>query len=376
MGKSIQWNTERRKLLRLYLEQGLNYREISQTLKLTYDQVKHAVQRYNLREGLEDDLVFSKDKKKLQKTEINTLGKLIGEKLYENYKHIKVSEPKAKKQRGKREEVSILDVSDVHVGMINEVFDSEVGKKITTYNMDIFKKELFTLDKSIREIHSILSNSYNLRTLNINVIGDLITNDRIFPEQSFEIEKVVGLQIWDAINYFTKFFNGLLSIYENINIVCVVGNHGRSNPSHYEEPVENNFEYFIYKTWEKQFADSKRINVVVPDTQRYVYNILNWKHLLEHGHSMRGTSDNALEKQIKDLSLNMGGFDVFHYGHFHKLKEREIADKVIVKQNGCWIPKDSYGYKKFKSYSVPKQHFFGCNEKRPETWAYKIDLRG
>jgi predicted phosphodiesterase len=377
MGNMIQWNEERQDLLRVYLEQGLTDSEISKKMNLTYDQVAHAIRRYNLRDGLEDEgLVFSKDKTKLKDSEINTIGKLIGEKLYENYKVIRLNEPKAKENIGKREETSILDISDVHVGMINEVFDSDVGKKVTTYNMDVFRKELFTLEKSVKEIHSILSNSYSLKELNIFMLGDLITNDRIFPEQSFEIEKVVGLQIWDAINYFTKFFNNLLSIYEKINIICVVGNHGRSNPIHYEEPVQNNFEYFIYKTWEKQFEGSKRINIVVPDTQRYVYKILNWKHLIEHGHSMKGGSDTNLEKQIKELSLNMGGFDVFHYGHFHKLKEREISDKVIVKQNGCWIPKDNYGYKKFKTYSVPKQHFFGCNLKRPETWAYKIDLRG
>ena len=64
-----------------------------------------------------------------------------------------------------------------------------------------------------------------------------------------------------------------------------------------------------------------------------------------------------------------------HFGHLHQLKEMEISDKVIVKQNGCWIYKDLYAWNKFKNYTVPKQHFFGCNDKRPETWSYKLDLR-
>ncbi len=236
-------------------------------------------------------------------------------------------------------------------------------------------KELEKLTKSIFKIHSILRNSYNLKELTINVMGDMITNDRIFQEQVFEIEKCAGLQVWDAINYFSMFFNSLLKIYDKITIVCVVGNHGRSVSNSYNEPVENNFEYFIYKTWEKQFADSKRINVIVPTTRRYVHSICGWKHLIEHGDLIRGASANAIEKQIKDLSLSMGGFDVMHKGHLHKLKEDEIADKVIVKHNGCWIEKDNYGFNLFKSYSVPKQWFFGCNEKRPETWNFKIDLR-
>ncbi len=371
----MKWNDDKKALLQAYLNQGLTYAEIAKKLSLSYDQIKHAIRRYSLKITDTESSLFVKPKNQLKRDDVTQLARLIGEKLYENYKVIKLQEPNPIKTKGKREEISILDISDVHIGMINEVFDSDAGKKVITYNMDIFKNELENLQRSIFEIHSILSNSYKLKELVIFVLGDLITNDRIFPEQTFEIEKCVGLQVWDGVNYFTKFFNNLLKIYEKITIVCVVGNHGRSNPTHYNEPVENNFEYFIYKTWEKQFANSKRINVVVPSTRRYIYKILNWRHLIEHGDSMRGTTDSYIEKQIKDLRINVGGFDVFHYGHFHKLKEREISDKVIVKQNGCWILKDDYGFRKFKNYSIPKQSFFGCNAKRAETWSYKLDLR-
>lgn len=372
----MKWSPEKLDLITSYLEQGFSYSEVAKKLNLTYDQIKHAVQRYGLKANLEVDPLFTKPKNKLKKDDIDKLAKLIGQKIYENYKTIELKEPKCVRLSNKKEEMSILDISDVHVGMINSVFDSTTGKQVVTYNMDIFKKELDNLQQSIFNIHSILRNSYKLKELTIFCLGDLITNDRIFKEQSFEIEKIVGLQIWDAINYFTKFFVNLLKIYEKITIVGVVGNHGRSLPDSYEEPAENNFEYFVYKTWQKQFANSKRIDVIVPSSKRYIHKIYNWKHLLEHGDSMRGSTDNYIEKQIKELSLNIGGFDVMHYGHYHKLKEREIADKVIVKQNGSWILKDSYAFRKYKTYSVPKQWFFGCSPKRVETWNYKIDLRG
>jgi len=373
---ATKWTPDKVSLLQVYINQGYTYLEVANKMGLSYDQIKHAIQRYNLTKENNTDLIFTPDKKKLRKVDVDKLATLLGEKIYENYKVVKLPVYKAKKSKAPREEVSILDISDTHIGAINQVFDSDKGKKVVTYNMDVFRKELMTLEQSIADIHSILSNSYKLRHLYINVMGDIVTNDRIFPEQTFEIEKVVGLQVWDAVNYFTLFFNNLLRVYDKITVTCVVGNHGRSQSNFYNEVVENNFEYFVYKTWQKQFADSKRIKIVVPDTRRYAYNILNWRHLIEHGDLMRGSSDNYLEKQIKDLSLNMGGFDVFHFGHFHKLKEREIADKVIVKQNGAWIPKDSYAYNKYKTYSVPKQQFFGCNSKRAETFSYKLDLRG
>lgn len=372
----MKWTEDKINLVKAYLQQGLTYGEISKATSLTPDQIQHAVRRYHLRDNLGGDLLFPKTKSKLKKEDIAKLSQLIGQSLYENYKTVKIVEPKSRKYKGKKEEMSILDISDVHMGSINRVFDSVTGKKITTYNMPIMLKELGVLQHSVTQIHQLLSHSYNLRELTIFLLGDLITNDRIFPSQTFEIEKVVGLQIWDGVNYFTKFFNDLLRMYEKITIVGVVGNHGRSQIDSYDEPVEDNFEYFLYKVFEKQYADSKRINVIVPSTRRYIHKIYGWRHLIEHGDSMRGTTDSYIERQIKELTLNVGNFDVMHFGHFHKLKEREIADKVIVKQNGSWILKDNYGFRKFKNYSVPKQFFFGCNAKRPETWSYKIDLRG
>ncbi len=374
MSKKL-WTKEKIDVLKMYVEAGTSYRQIASKLNLSYDTIEHAVRRYNLKENINSDVILPKNKNKLTMADMGKLGRTIGEQVYENYKTITLREPKALKSQAKREEVSILDISDIHLGMNNEVFDSKTGKKEITYNMKIFEKELENLQESVFQIHEILRNAYSLKELNIFLLGDIITNDRIFPEQTFEIEKVVGLQIWDGVTYLTKFINNMLKIYEKINVVCVVGNHGRSNPTHYNEPVQNNFEFFIYKTLQKQFANSKRVTIIVPDTRRYIHEICGWKHLIEHGDSLRGSSRNYIEKQIKDLKLNVGGFDVFHFGHFHRLEELEISDKVIVKQNGCWISKDNYGFSKFKNYSIPKQHFFGCNKTRPETWSYKIDLR-
>jgi len=358
----IDWKSEGRiDILKAYVSIGLSVPDIANKMKLTHDQIAHAIRRYSL-DKIEK--IVDNESKKIGQRDISALSRMLGERLHQDYQRVGLDEPSYKKNKSKRTEVSVLDLSDVHIGTRNEVYDGQAGRKIVTYNEKIFVKELAILQNSIFEIHNILSNSYNLRELVVNVMGDCITNDRIFQEQVFEIEKTVGLQIWDGVNYFVKFFNNLLSIYEKITIVCVVGNHGRTQPDVYDEPVENNFE------------NSKRINVIVPDTRRYIHKVLNWKHMIEHGDQMQGFSEQALIKQIKELHLNVGGFDLFHMGHLHQIKEIEVSDKVIVKMNGAWVEKDNYAFKKFKTYSVPKQWFFGQNETRPETWSYKLSLRG
>ena len=370
-----KWTRDKLNLVKVYMVQGLTYTEIAKKLNLSYDQIAHAVKRYNLREDIKTELISIKRGIKIKSQDIGQMANIIGQKIYDNYKTIKLPEPKAIKCKGKREEMSVLDLSDIHIGMRNEVFDSVSGKKVTTYNMEIFEKELKNLQDSIAQIHGILSHSYNLNELTIFSLGDIITNDRIFEEQVFEIEKVVGLQVWDAVNYFTLFINNLLKLYEKITFVGVVGNHGRSNPTQYNEPVQNNFEYHLYKILQKQFENTKRVEVIVPDTRRYIHKLYGWRHLIEHGDDMKGSTDSYILKQIKELTINVGNFDVIHFGHFHQLKEREIADKIIVKQNGSWIEKDNYAFAKYKTYSVPKQLFFGCSPKRVETWSYRIDLR-
>lgn len=382
MSKKNTWTESKREKLILGLKFGATNAELATEFKTTPKAIERAVNNYGYGkyrkerkvQVTDEILVQEVKRKKVTKVEAKELIKYIGAGLYNNYEPFKVDEPKAKVSKSPREEISILDISDVHAGMINETFDNQGGKKIITYNYSIFQKELANLQKAIFEIHGILDASYRLRKIVINVIGDIITNDRIFPEQVFEIEECVGRQMWKVIPTFAQFFINLLNIYEEVEVNCIVGNHGRSQ-FQYEEPVENNFEYFIYKTWEKQFQGSKRIKINVPDSRRAVFKIGPWRHLLEHGDAIKGQSENTLEKQINDLYREMGGFDCMHLGHFHQLREREISDKVIVKQNGCWIWKDDWAFKHFKKYSVPRQHFFGCNQKRVETWNYKLDLR-
>lgn len=377
-----KWTKEKRDKVIFALKFGATNEELATEFKTTPKAIERMINNYGYgkyrrevkKVESSEILIQEVKRKRVTRAEADQLIKYFGAQMYNQFQSVKLPEPKCKAFKDKPEEYSVLDISDVHVGMINQTYDNNTCKTVTTYNNQIFMEELGNLQQAISDIHAILSSSYSLKKIYINILGDIITNDRIFPEQVFEIEECVGRQMWRVIPAFAQFFINLLNIYEEVEVNCVVGNHGRSQ-FQYEEPVENNFEYFVYKTWQKQFQDSKRIKINVPDSRRAVVKIGPWRHLLEHGDAIKGQSENSLEKQINDLYREMGGFDCMHIGHFHQLREREISDKVIVKQNGCWIWKDNYAFKHFKKYSVPRQHFFGCNKKRLETWNYKLDLR-
>jgi hypothetical protein len=124
------------------------------------------------------------------------------------------------------------------------------------------------------------------------------------------------------------------------------------------------------------FEKDERVKVTVPNTRQYVVKVANWRHLIQHGDSFRGSTKNYIERQVKDLIVNVGNFDVLETAHVHSCEDSKIGEHIRIKQNGCWIAKDNYAFKVYKQYSVPEQHFYGCNEKRIETWGFKLDLRG
>jgi predicted phosphodiesterase len=369
----MNWAKEIDNAVKMYT-QGKSIAEIAEHYDCSYSSVDSALKRSGCRSA-QNQNVFPAKTAHLKREHIDVLAKNLGASLVSQFSPVKLEEPKARKTTGKEEEVSVLNISDVHVGMENEVYDSTVGTKVMTYNMDIFKKEMAQFEKGIFQIYDLLSPSYKLSTLYINLLGDIVTNDRIFPEQMGEVETSVGVQMWDSVNHLTHLINHLLSRYEKIVVTGVVGNHGRSQSHMYSEPVENNFEYHLYRILQKQFENSKRVTVVVPTTKKTIVDIAGWKHLLMHGDEMRGSSPNAIQKQVSDLYVALGGFDVLDMGHFHKLQETELADHVMVKMNGAWISKDNYALKMFNTYSIPRQWFYGTSKKRHETWNFKLDLR-
>lgn len=377
---NIVWTKEKEEQVITLLKQGHTKIKIAEIMNIPHKRLDMFMYRRGIRRSdhfkPEDKTLFRKRNNKITHNEVNSLIKILGDKILSSFKSQKLKIPKyIKKTSSKEQNDSILLLSDIHRGMINKIYDGDKNKLKITYNEDIFYTYLRNLQSQIFTKHSTLSNVYKLDRITIFMLGDIVTNDRIFPEQTFEIEKCVGLQIWDIVGDMSIFFNNLLSIYKHIDVVCLVGNHGRSNKTHYNEPVENNFEYFIYRIWKEQFKNNDRINIIVPETRRYLYKINKWRHLAEHGDSFSSCYRRSIDRQIKDMYMQTGGFDFFHSAHFHSTETRELKDGLIFNSNGCWIYKDSYAWNKYKTYSIPEQWFFGSSSNQKETWKYKLDLR-
>jgi len=369
-----KWTKQEEQILRKLRAEGRSVREISDLMGRDANSVDHKIYALKIPvlSAAQNEIKINKQSERM------AFIKEMGQQLVSSFNVNSIKLPqiisKIKYAADKKEEWSILDISDVHLGVVNKVFDTTQGKQVVTYDFNIFQQELERLRQSVIEIHNLLSNAYNLKHLYINILGDILTNDRIFTGQIFQIDRCVGQQLWDSVAHLVNFINSMKVIYEKITVTCVIGNHGRSTAEYSEEPVENSFEYHLYRIIQQTFEKDQKIEVIVPNTQNTIVEIAGHKHLLMHGDQFRGSGGNMSPK-IEKLYVNVGGFSVVDMGHFHNCKEDNISDKILVKQNGAWIEKEDYAYKRFRTYSIPKQHFYGCNKRRACTWSYTLDLR-
>ena len=379
-----KWSSEEIELLKK-LYPIKTSKEIAQMLNRTRDSVKAKIKRLQTLDrqikthpavSNSNQLIAPINYSIIPELDVNLRDELI-KKIQQNIFQKNVY--KSKHHRKNESEVAVLVLSDIHFGSVNKVYSPKTQKEEITYNNVIRQQELCLLRNSIFQIYDLLSKSYNFSELYVFLLGDIITNDRIFKGQIWEIETPYGIQIWDAVRDLSYLFNELKTHFRKINVVSITGNHGRSLPDVYEEPIENNFEYQLYKILEVVFKNDPQVNMIIPKTRFYSVNILGHSYFLHHGDAMRGTTLNYLVKSAKDLLTSVlvdlpRGYDLYVIGHFHKAHLLDLNESSTLMINGSFIRRDNYSFKIYKQYTKPVQWFFGINKKRSITWHFKLDF--
>jgi len=360
----MKWSKEQRDLLAKYFELGYTYKEVATALSLTYDQVKHAVRRYNI--STNKPLPKTK-KEKTRFTNIEMVAEV--EKYLDSakkeitkhddiYKDIKLH---TVFKKGLQQEDMALVWSDMHTGMINK---HPLTKKIT-YNQEIQEKELQNLLRGVLRFQQLYSPSYNLKTFYIFDVGDNITNDRIYEGQKLEITCGVGEQVIKTLNYQSDFINKLLEVFPKVVMIKVPGNHGRTTSKPCSEDASNSFEYLLGKMLQERFSGNKRVEIIVPESYTHTVQIYDHKYLLTHGNIVRGASLNSIEKAVKDIATlaYQEFYNLIIIGHFHTSLKLRITPETNLLVNGCFINCDDYAYQKLHKFSSPTQYLFNISKK-------------
>jgi hypothetical protein len=286
-------------------------------------------------------------------------------------KKIKWEPPKRKINKGE-EEVGLI-LSDLHIGHSHSM--DETGG-LSEYNMNIFVNRLHSLQKSVSDIYELHSYLYDLPTLHIFCLGDIVDGSNAAGAWSpVYIDTPVYDQLMLGFEHISQSIEYLLTVFKNIKFYGVRGNHGRIAPSGVEKDYAN-WDNIIYHMLKIKFANNPRIKFVVPKTWWMMEKIKGHNFLLVHGDDVRG-SGNAI-KNLEKFSSAMSGMlkekpDYTICGHFHESSEMTSNfGKMII--NGSFVGADVYAIKNLHKYSRPEQKIFGINNSHGVTWRYDLDL--
>lgn len=267
-----------------------------------------------------------------------------------------------KSVKGKKEETAVLCISDVHL-----------GKKTETYNLNQFVKRLDNLLASVSEVTSLVRKNCNIKKLHIFLMGDILDGEEIFPSQQASLEHHLFHQLVYAEKYFSSFIKSLLEIFEEVELDCVYGNHGRKSKAC---STKTNFDLIFYKMLELQFKEIPRVIFNISEEFYNYAEVSGKRFLLVHGHQFvmtNGTPWYSILRAVANWSGSLPkSFDYMACGHFHTTGMIPWNTKRII-LNGTFTSSDDFSQEVVKQIPSNTMWFFGVNKDRI-TWRYELEL--
>ena len=283
-----------------------------------------------------------------------------------------MAKKKKKNVTSSSEDAGLL-LSDLHVGL---KYSLEETGGLAEYSLQIFLDRLAFLKQRVTRITQLHNDLYRMPTINVFMLGDNThgMND-VGKWSPAYMECNIIEQVFYGVNALTEFIYYLLTLYENVNIFAIGGNHGRAANKGVEKEYVN-WDYVVYKFIELKFRDNPRVHMEAPKAWYIYTTIRDHRFLLLHGDDIRpGTFpvQNLLKAEDR-LSGLLGSHP--HYtlaGHYHTAAKLS-TNHGRVYLNGAFTGGDPYSLKNLLAGGTPEQLMFGIDNKRGVTWEYNLRL--
>jgi len=286
-----------------------------------------------------------------QRETYNTLVDIINEisSVNEDYK------PK-KKIEGDKESI-ILCISDSHVGKKTEEYNTNVAKNMIE---SLSSKTLKILDKYL------YTDLEDFDSFNIFFLGDIIDGELIYDSQIHHIESSALDQVRVALKSYKKLINALKERFEEVNIHCVRGNHGRGEKGRHEE---SNWDLVFYY----MLRESVRgVNFNISKKRYGKAEINGQKILFRHGDDVRDQVKTSAGRKLVADWEDIHDYDCFLMGHYHFTALHEYNSRPIFR-NGSFVLGDNFA-EQLARKTDPYQWLFGVSENRVPTFQFMVDF--
>jgi len=244
-------------------------------------------------------------------------------------------------------------VSDIHIG---EYTDATWVQGLARYDVETYRKRS---DKWLEKI--MLFREQDKKSLGLNTfvqfyLGDIVTGESVYKGQAFSIDLNLVQQLFMALEVEAAKLRTLASIFPEVVLYCVLGNHGRLNKA--EHPGKTNFDYIFYRMLQQVMIGQKNVHIYVSESPSMVVDRGKFTFLINHGDAAKsymGTPYYGLERQFNKLHSLYGMIiDYELVGHHHV--PSKLGDKIYI--NGSYPGGSDLSVNRMNVASLPSQKIF------------------
>jgi hypothetical protein len=286
--------------------------------------------------------------------------------------------PAPKTRKHKIREEAVLQVSDI-----------QLGKKTKSYNTGVARQRLHRLAQKTVSITETRRNSFQVDTLNLLILGDIVEGEVIFPGQPHQIDSSVFAQACrNAPEMLVEMVMYLLEHFKKINIVCVSGNHGRPAARSAGSHKESNWDNVVYEVMKLMLLGTddnphkdirKRVSFQFDPLAWYqVATTMGHGILCIHGDQVKssyaGIPWYGISRRAKGWFQAVR--EEFHYmmlGHFHTWATF-VDNQLTIMVNGTTESDNVYAQSLLASMGVPCQRLCFFNKKHGLSAEFRVLL--
>jgi hypothetical protein len=246
--------------------------------------------------------------------------------------------------------------------------DMQLGKRTPSYTTAVCERRVRLYADKIRELTDIQRSNRPIKEARVYMLGDMVEGEMIFPGQAHRIDASLYRQVTvDGPRILIEFLRNLLTHFERVKVISVIGNHGRVGKRGDYHP-ETNSDLMLYRicqmvfetmkeprlTWEIPFQPGERSWYAVDTIGRHRY-------MLFHGDQMRGGGFAGIPMYgfLKAISAWASGvipkgFDYALCGHWHSMWSMPINNRILW-VNGSTESDNTWVQEELKARSDPGQ---------------------
>jgi hypothetical protein len=269
------------------------------------------------------------------------------------------------------------------------VSDWQLGKKTPTYNTATCERRVMEYAEKVAKITTIQRADHPVREVRVYLLGDLIEGEMIFPGQAHRIDASLFRQVCvDGPRILSRLIQALLSAFDTVRVVCVIGNHGAiGGRSRKEMHPESNGDLMLYSIAKMMFEEAreKRVTFDIPfvEGERSWYAVDavgQFKFFLAHGDQMRGGGFGGLPHYGFARAINNWAsgvipesFDAAVMGHWHQAASIPFNNRILW-INGSTESGNEWLREELKVQCPPSQWLLFCHPKKGVTSEHRIWL--